>query len=570
MSVSSTCLPNIVWDIASRAEWSVRLVGIHPVWSAPASRGCCSSLSSGAALRDYAEPHHLLLSDLGWTSRLPYMCSDDCGSSAGVSWLGAGARAPRSIIGFWGWPPPRSGSLGPIAVTDTGALYSPRLDVLYSQHPEYHAPPPCGGPAARALLALRDGVEAAAAGLRSCRSAVVVMQAYAASYWHLLLEVAPRLLMALPLLPRRGNGGGAGDSGCKLLAPRTAASLELVRLLGISEDAVIAVPPGGAVLVTERLAFATTSPFSWHSLPPRRWIVDVRAAVLAAATVQAATATTRSFDRARGGATATAALETVTRGGDGGDGGGDGGGGSGGGGGGSGVDLLAACDELVVFSLRSAREASGLDEARRLLDEWFAKAAQRSTDGEPAATHVRAAGAGASAGAGPGAEVVAAARTASRLCTAAVRADDLPLTEQIRLFGATDRGALGEASTERGERGERGDGGSSIARRRARRLRAIVGSHGANLVHALWAAPPCAIVEVVPPPPRPAFANYQHLAAALGLDHLVVPAHEATSEGKGDGGIGADGGRGFAVEPDLVLRVVLEALGLGGTVSSKC
>ena len=536
-AMATGCFPNIVWDIASRPEWSVRLVGAHPAWSAPASRGCCSSLTPAAALHHHAEPHHLTLYNLGLASRLPYMSSDECVSSAGVSWLGDGAREPRSVIGFWGWPPPTSGSLGPIAVTETGALYSPRLDVLYSQHPEYHAPPPCNGPAAEALLALRDGGEAAAAGLRSCRSAVVVMQAYAASYWHLLLEVAPRLLMALPLLRGAGagasdgagggGGGGVGDSGCKLIAPRTAASLELFRLLGVSDDAVLAVPPGGAVLVRERLAFATTSPFSWHSLPPRRWIVDVRAAVLAAATAAAAqataTATRSSADAAGAAASADETMISV-------------GGGGGGGGGGAGADadasVVASCDEVVVFSLRAAREATGLDEARKLLDAHFADRAV----------------------------VVGGEGEEPRLCSAAVHADDLPLTQQIRLFGATtaERSVRGSGSG-----GGGGGGGGSGGGSGAPRLRAIVGSHGANLVHALWAAPPCAIVEIVPPPPRPAFANYQHLAAALGLDHFVVPARAGDATG-GDGG-------GFAVEPDLVLRVVLDAIGLASdAVSSAC
>jgi hypothetical protein len=73
----------------------------------------------------------------------------------------------------------------------------------------------------------------------------------------------------------------------------------------------------------------------------------------------------------------------------------------------------------------------------------------------------------------------------------------------------------------------RGEGGEyEINRRRRRRAAARreeapcprVGSHGANLVHVLWAGRPCALVArwCRRPPALPSFDNYLSLAAALG------------------------------------------------------
>ena len=61
-----------------------------------------------------------------------------------------------------------------------------------------------------------------------------VQQAYGASYWHLLTEVAPRLLLALPLL--------RADPGCHLLMPATAASRQLLRMLHLDPRRIAEVP----------------------------------------------------------------------------------------------------------------------------------------------------------------------------------------------------------------------------------------------------------------------------------------------------------------------------------------
>ena len=64
--------------------------------------------------------------------------------------------------------------------------------------------------------------------------AVSVQQAYGASYWHLLTEVAPRLLLALPLL--------RADPGCHVLMPATAASRQLLRMLHLDPRRIAEVP----------------------------------------------------------------------------------------------------------------------------------------------------------------------------------------------------------------------------------------------------------------------------------------------------------------------------------------
>lgn len=252
----SECFPTIVWDIADRSEWSTRLVGRHGAWQAPGPRGCCSSLlAPGGGLETIAEPHHRLWLETGWAARLPYITPASCGGGT-FRWPGpaaSGVRPTRTVIGFWGWDGREAQpALGPLAVTETGALWSPALRLLFSQHPEYltppltptlsltltlaltltltliptpalalalyllwlhsspryHAPPPCDSPLANQLLQ----ADAAGSGLGPLVArAVSVQQAYSASYWHLLMEVAPRLLFALPLL--------RADPGCHLVMP---------------------------------------------------------------------------------------------------------------------------------------------------------------------------------------------------------------------------------------------------------------------------------------------------------------------------------------------------------------
>ena len=150
----SECFP-IVWDIADRPEWSVRLVGQHRAWQAPGPRGCCSSLLVPSDLVTVAEPHHLLWLETNWAARLPYITPASCGGGS-FRWPGPAAsrvRPTRTVIGFWGWDGREARpALGPLAVTETGAFYAPVLRTFFSQHPEYHAPPPCDSPLARRLL----------------------------------------------------------------------------------------------------------------------------------------------------------------------------------------------------------------------------------------------------------------------------------------------------------------------------------------------------------------------------------------------------------------------------------
>ena len=139
------CFPTIVWDIADRPEWSTRLVGRHGAWQAPGPRGCCSSLlAPGRGLETIAEPHHRLWLETGWAARLPYVIPASCGGGA-FRWPGpaaSGVRPTRTVIGFWGWDGQEAQpALGPLAVTETGALWSPALRLLFSQHPEYLTPP---------------------------------------------------------------------------------------------------------------------------------------------------------------------------------------------------------------------------------------------------------------------------------------------------------------------------------------------------------------------------------------------------------------------------------------------
>ena len=140
----SDCFPAVVWDIADRPEWSVRLVGRHLAWQAPGPRGCCSSLlAPGAGLETIAEPHHRLWLETGWAARLPYIDPSSCGDGT-YRWPGNAAsrvRPTRTVIGFWGWDGREAQpALGPLAVTETGALWSPALRTLFSQHPECLTP----------------------------------------------------------------------------------------------------------------------------------------------------------------------------------------------------------------------------------------------------------------------------------------------------------------------------------------------------------------------------------------------------------------------------------------------
>ena len=50
----------------------------------------------------------------------------------------------------------------------------------------------------------------------------------------------------------------------------------------------------------------------------------------------------------------------------------------------------------------------------------------------------------------------------------------------------------------------------------------LVGSHGANLANAIWAAPPLSVVEVATASRAP-FSNYLHLCRALGFEHWLLP-----------------------------------------------
>ena len=151
------------------------------------------------------------------------------------------------------------------------------------------------------------------------------------------------------------------------------------------------------------------------------------------------------------------------------------------------------------------------------------------------------------------------------VCTCAVDAQRLTLAQQIALFGAAGPPPAHAAASP-----PRAAAAAAAAAAAVPRLRALVGSHGANLVHALWAGRPCALVEVVPPPPRPAFDNYLSLAAALGLDYWLVPAtltlpprQPAGRPGfPGAGSAAHDSRFSFAVDPHLLVRTLARALAM--------
>ena len=153
------------------------------------------------------------------------------------------------------------------------------------------------------------------------------------------------------------------------------------------------------------------------------------------------------------------------------------------------------------------------------------------------------------------------------MCTCAVDAQRLTLVQQIALFGAAGPPPPPHAAAPSPSPHAHATAAAAAAAapRPVPRLRALVGSHGANLVHALWAARPCALVEVVPPPPRPAFDNYLSLAAALGLDHWLVPASLALAPRQPPGHPGAGSAAHdsrFAVDPHLLVRTLARALGM--------
>ena len=149
------------------------------------------------------------------------------------------------------------------------------------------------------------------------------------------------------------------------------------------------------------------------------------------------------------------------------------------------------------------------------------------------------------------------------MCTCAVDAQRLTLAQQIALFGAAGPAPPHSAAPYP----RAAAAAAAAAPRPVPRLRALVGSHGANLVHALWAGRPCALIEVVPPPPRPAFDNYLSLAAALGLDYWLVPATltlpPRQPAGLPGGSSAAHDSRfSFAVDPHLLVRTLERALAL--------
>ena len=87
------------------------------------------------------------------------------------------------------------------------------------------------------------------------------------------------------------------------------------------------------------------------------------------------------------------------------------------------------------------------------------------------------------------------------MCTCAVDAQHLTLAQQIALFGAAGPPPPHAAAPSPSLPPRAA--AAAAAPRAVPRLRALVGSHGANLAHALWAGRPCALIEVGPPPRRP-------------------------------------------------------------------
>ena len=150
------------------------------------------------------------------------------------------------------------------------------------------------------------------------------------------------------------------------------------------------------------------------------------------------------------------------------------------------------------------------------------------------------------------------------MCTCAVDAQHLTLAQQIALFGAAGPPPPHAAAPSPSLPPRAA--AAAAAPRAVPRLRALVGSHGANLAHALWAGRPCALIEVAPPPPRPAFDNYLSLASALGLDYWLVPATlilpPPPSGLRGASSAAHDSRFRFAVDAHLIVRTLERALAL--------
>ena len=109
------------------------------------------------------------------------------------------------------------------------------------------------------------------------------------------------------------------------------------------------VPRGGALLV-QRLALPTSSPFTWHSAPPREWLLAVRAALLPRRPPPPpSSASTPALPPPLPPALAAALPPTLLSG------------------------LPAGCAQLALFSLRRAREAEGMAEAVRLAEAMLAR-----------------------------------------------------------------------------------------------------------------------------------------------------------------------------------------------------
>jgi hypothetical protein len=134
--------------------------------------------------------------------------------------------------------------------------------------------------------------------------------------------------------------------------PATAASRQLLRLLQLEPGRIAEVPQGGTLLV-QRLAFPTSSPFTWHTAPPREWLLAMRAALLPRRPPP-------PYYYPSGGVAALSPLSpplraalppTLLAG------------------------LPAGCTQLVLFSLRRAREASGMLEAVDLAEAMLARQA---------------------------------------------------------------------------------------------------------------------------------------------------------------------------------------------------
>jgi hypothetical protein len=331
--------------------------------------------------------------------RLPYLSRHECGAP-GVPWL-SGATPPRSLVAFWGWEARRAATGSePIMVTALGSMLAVEQRLLYTPHPEYHPPPTC-------LPDVRS------VGVRHVERAINLLQAYGNSFWHVVAEILPRLLMVLPLV--------RADRDSALLLDPSAAAHQLLAILGVDASRIISFPPDGAALVT-RLAAPTFAPFSWHSEPPRASLLAVR----------------RHFSPLA----QQLPLPAVR------------------------VQLAATgCSALVGLSLRRERELP--------LHFWTSAAKDLSQ---------RLRGSGA------------------RSCVHSFHADSLPLTEQLALFGR-----LGACP-----------------------VRALVGSHGANLVNMIWSSGPLAVVEVIHDDRR-RFSNYWHLARALGFDHWLLPVSIAST-----------------------------------------